>query len=90
MTDWNEDKASLLARLRRIEGQVRGVSAMIEAEQNCEKVVQQFAAVRKAMDRAFFDLMSCVTRRELDELGLASGEAGERLAKVTQLLARYG
>lgn len=90
MSDWTEDKANMMARLRRIEGQVRGVTAMIDAEQDCEKVVQQFAAVRKAMDRAFFDLMSCVTRRELEELGLNSAQAEARLLKVTKLLARYG
>jgi len=90
MKDWREDKAQMLARLKRIEGQVRGVAAMIEKEDECERVVQQFTAVRKAMDRAFFDLMSCVTRRELAELGIKDRRAEERLEKVTSLLARYG
>lgn len=90
MSDWMQDKKQMLDRLRRIEGQVRGVAAMVEAEGDCEPVVQQFAAVRKAMDRAFFDLMACVTKRELDAIGLNTPKAVARLDKVTALLARYG
>ena len=90
MSDWQQDKKKMLNRLRRIEGQVRGVIGMIEKEEDCEPVVQQFAAVRKAMDRAFFDLMSCVTKRELAELGIKHPQAQARLDAVTALLARYG
>ena len=90
MLDWQQDKKKMLNRLRRIEGQIRGVAGMIEKEEECEAVVQQFAAVRKAMDRAFFDLMSCVTRRELAELGIVDPKAQKRLDAVTALLARYG
>lgn len=90
MNDWQHDKKKMLDRLRRIEGQVRGVAAMIDKEDDCEKVVQQFAAARKAMDRAFFDLMSCMTRRELAELGLDNPKLHVRLDEVSHLLARYG
>ncbi len=90
MHDWQQDKKKMLDRLRRVEGQIRGVMAMIEKEDECEHVVQQFAAARKAMDRAFFDLLSCVTKRELAELGLRHPKTVARLDKVTSLLARYG
>ncbi len=80
----------MLDRLRRIEGQVRGIIGMIEAEGECEPVVQQFAAARKAMDRAFFDLMACVTKRELAELGIDDAKAESRIDAVTALLAKYG
>lgn len=91
MNDWTRDKKQMQDRLRRIEGQVRGVIGLVESEpEDCERVVQQFAAVRKAMDRAFFDLMACVTKRELDALGLHSAKAVARIDKVTALLARYG
>lgn len=90
MSDWQHNKQQMLNRLCRIEGQVRGVMGLIENEDECEAVVQQFAAVRKAMDRAFFDLMACVTQRELDELGLRNAKTRSRLDKVTALLARYG
>ena len=90
MSSWKDDKSRMLARLRRIEGQVRGVAAMVEREDECEQVVQQFAAVRKAMDKAFFDMMSCVTRRELEAFGLKDSKIENRLTHVTALLAKYG
>ena len=90
MSRWDEDRARMLASLRRIEGQVRGVMAMIEKEKECEQVVQQFAAVRKAMDRAFFEMLSCATRRDLAELGIKSAKAEERLTHMTSLMAKYG
>ncbi|HEY1076461.1 MAG TPA: metal-sensing transcriptional repressor [Fontimonas sp.] len=90
MADWDQDKQLILNRLKRAEGQIRAIQAMIEQEDDCERVVQQFAAVRKAMDRAFFDLMACVTKRELAGAGALSAKAAAGLGKVTALLARYG
>jgi CsoR family transcriptional regulator, copper-sensing transcriptional repressor len=91
MNNWTHDKKQVLDRLKRIEGQVRGVIGLIESEtDDCERVVQQFAAVRKAMDRAFFDLMACVTKRELEAAGFNPAKAAGRLDKVTALLSRYG
>ena len=46
-----ENPRSLLAALRRIEGQARGIQRMIEAERPCVEVVQQLAALRGAADR---------------------------------------
>lgn len=89
MNEWEKDKDELLKRLKRIEGQVRALSAMVEQQGDCEPVVQQFAAVRKAMDKAFFSLMACVTRRELAAVGITGAKARAQLAHVTDLLARY-
>lgn len=41
-------KDDLLKRLRRIEGQVRGVQRMIEDERDCHEILQQLSAVRSA------------------------------------------
>lgn len=52
MTDAGKDThKDLLMRLRRIEGQVRGLQRMIEADANCEEVLNQVAAVRSAINR---------------------------------------
>lgn len=90
MTQRNRDEAALVARLKRIEGQVRGLIAMVEARGDCEPVVQQFAATRKAMDRAFYELMACVTRHELAEAGLTGSKARSGLDRAAALLAKYG
>ncbi|WP_027416611.1 metal-sensitive transcriptional regulator [Aneurinibacillus terranovensis] len=39
-------------RLRRIEGQIRGVLSMMEQEKDCREVVTQLSAIRSAVDRA--------------------------------------
>jgi len=90
MNEWQQSKDRVLVRLRRVEGQVRALHGMVEREEDCERVVQQLAAARKALDRTFFDLMACMTRRELAEAGIDSGALNHKLDEMTRLLARYG
>ena len=45
-------KADLLRRVRRIEGQARGIARMIEQDRDCSEVLQQLAAVRSAAHQA--------------------------------------
>lgn len=47
-----EVKQQMLSRLRRIEGQVRGVHTMIEEERSCEEILQQLSAIRSAVQSA--------------------------------------
>jgi DNA-binding FrmR family transcriptional regulator len=47
---YTKDKAHLLRRLARIEGQVRGISRMIEREEYCVDILQQTSALRAAVD----------------------------------------
>ncbi len=55
-----EKKKALCARLARIEGQLRGLQKLIEQDADCEKIAQQMAAARKALDKSFFSLVGCV------------------------------
>ncbi len=59
----------VIKRLRRAEGQIRGVIAMLEDGRDCADVVTQLAAVSKALDRAGFKIIAtglrqCVTAEE--------------------------
>ncbi|KAF1046210.1 metal-sensitive transcriptional regulator [Xylophilus sp.] len=56
LTDATKKKA-LQARLSRAEGQVRGVLKLVREDADYERVSQQLAAARKALDRAFFSLV---------------------------------
>jgi DNA-binding FrmR family transcriptional regulator len=47
-----EEKTKVIARLRRIEGQVRGLVRMVEEETPCEDVLTQLMAARSALDQA--------------------------------------
>ncbi|MFT5576645.1 MAG: DNA-binding FrmR family transcriptional regulator [Bermanella sp.] len=86
MADWPDKKQDMLLRLRRAEGQMRGIHRLVEEEADCEKVVQQMAAVRRALDKVFYKAVSCALERELGEQLVKPGS----IEKYTQLLAKYG
>lgn len=79
-------KKAMDARLARIEGQVRAVRRMIEADQPCEAIAQQLAAARKALDRAFYEMVSCIIRNEPAGAQARSEHAG----RIAELLTRFG
>ncbi|WP_300655217.1 metal-sensitive transcriptional regulator [Hydrogenophaga sp.] len=53
-----EHQRDVINRLKRIEGQVRGLIDMVEEGRSCEDVAQQMSAARKAMDKAFYRMMA--------------------------------
>jgi CsoR family transcriptional regulator, copper-sensing transcriptional repressor len=55
---YSEDKEQLLKRLRRIEGQTRGVQKMVEEDRWCPDILQQIAAARAALDKVALGLAS--------------------------------
>ncbi len=57
MAGYTEYKDDLVKRLRRIEGQVRGVQRMIEEDQYCVDVLTQIAAVRAALYKVGFNIL---------------------------------
>ncbi len=54
----DEVKADLQRRLRRIEGQVRGIQKMLDEDRGCRDVVTQLAAVTKAMEQVGFKMLA--------------------------------
>lgn len=49
-TKSNDEKRAILNRLKRIEGQVKGIHKMVEEEASCKEILMQIAAVRSAMN----------------------------------------
>ncbi|MDD3764610.1 MAG: metal-sensitive transcriptional regulator [Nevskiales bacterium] len=84
----NGHQQDVTYRLRRVEGQIRGVLSMIEKDEPCDAIAQQLAAARKALDRAFYEMMACSLEMELQG-SPADEEARERIAEKTRLLAKY-
>ena len=75
-------------RLKRVEGQVRGILKMMEEGKNCQDVVSQMAAVRNALDRAIGVVVSTnleVCIREQIEKG---EETGETIKEAVNLLVK--
>lgn len=78
-------KADLLNRVRRLEGQVRGVARMIEEDRDCNEILQQLAAVRSAAHQAAVALVrayagECVANGSSAEVAEALATALARLA----------
>jgi len=82
-----EAKKAMDARLARIEGQVRAVRRMIGEDEPCEAIAQQLSAARRALDRAFYEMVSCMIRHDSSA---GSQARSERAGKVAELLARFG
>jgi CsoR family transcriptional regulator, copper-sensing transcriptional repressor len=78
-------KEQLSKRLARIEGQVRGISRMVETERYCIDILTQIAAAKTALDGVGLKILDehvrhCVAR------AVSSGDAGEAELKTSELL----
>ncbi|MCX7318161.1 metal-sensitive transcriptional regulator [Tardiphaga sp.] len=82
-------KTSVKKRLGRIEGQVRGLSKMVEEDRYCIDVVTQISAVRAALRRVEEEVLKdhvshCV------EHAIASGDKADQRQKIAELMAVVG
>ena len=78
-------KTSVIKRLKRIEGQIRGLARMVEEDRYCIDIVTQLSAVRAALRRAEEEVL----RDHVDhcvEAAIASGNRAEQRRKVTELM----
>jgi DNA-binding FrmR family transcriptional regulator len=60
-----EARTDVLNRLRRAEGQIRGIQRMVEEGESCLKIGQQFSAVRRALDSTYLRMTVCFMEQEL-------------------------
>jgi CsoR family transcriptional regulator, copper-sensing transcriptional repressor len=86
---YSEDKAAYLARLRRIEGQIRGLQRMVDADTYCIDVLTQVSAVTKALQGVAVGLVEdhlahCVR----DAVAAGGTEADEKVAEASAAIAR--
>lgn len=75
-----EAKEKLVQRLRRIEGQIRGVQSMLDEERDCREIMQQLAAIHSAVQGA-----SRVFLQEYATCCLAEMDEGVQLSPGTDL-----
>ena len=85
----NDTKTTVLKRLRRIEGQVRGLSGMVETDRYCVDVVTQIAAVRAALHKVEEEILRdhvshCVAN------AFASGDVAAQREKLEELVDTIG
>jgi DNA-binding FrmR family transcriptional regulator len=75
MAALNNDKSrtDILNRLKRAEGQLRGIQRMIEEGEPCLPIATQMAAVRKALDSTYVRMTMCFMEQQLqDKLGTSA------------------
>jgi DNA-binding FrmR family transcriptional regulator len=83
-----EAKEKLVQRLRRIEGQVRGVQGMLDEERDCREIMQQLAAIHSAVQgasRIFLQEYAAACLIEMDETALVTPGSDQR-AKRQQII----
>ena len=83
-------KDQLLARLKRVEGQIRGIEGMVEDDRYCIDILTQISAAQAALDKVALGLLdghaqTCVIGAEPDQ---QSERTQEMMAAVARLLRR--
>jgi CsoR family transcriptional regulator, copper-sensing transcriptional repressor len=82
------DKLRILTRLRRIEGQARGLAKMVEEDRYCIDIMQQIASLRAAADAVALVLL----RDHLDGCvreAVLGGGGAEKIDEVVEAVRRY-
>ena len=90
---YTASKDQLLARLSRIEGQVRGIGRMVEEDRYCIDVLTQVSAIQAALDGVALGLLDgharhCMLHGEGESPGAPDAQADELMAAVGRLLKR--
>lgn len=84
----SRERALMVNRLRRIEGQVRALSEMVSKGRPCEDVAQQMSATRRALERAYFHMMSCSLMEAMSHEPMKEG-AQSNVQKMVDILQKY-
>jgi len=82
-------KASCLKRLQRIEGQVRGLSRMVEEDRYCIDIVTQISAVRAALRRAEEEILRDHVAHCVED-AIGSGDKAAQRRKIAELMDVVG
>jgi len=85
MRGYSMDRDDYLKRLRRIEGQVRGLQRMVETDEYCVDILTQIASVTKALQGVGLGLLDEHFRHCVMEAAKADGSEGD--AKVHEAMA---
>jgi DNA-binding FrmR family transcriptional regulator len=89
MPGYTDDKASYQRRLKRIEGQVRGIARMVDDDAYCIDVLTQVSAATKALQAVALGLLSDHLGHCVRDATLAGGaEADEKLREASEAIGR--
>lgn len=77
-----------IARMRRVEGQARGIVRMMEEDRYCIDILQQFAAVEAALRAARSEVLKIHAGHCVED-AIASGDAEDQKAKFAELVSLF-
>ena len=75
-------------RLRRLEGQIRGIQTMLEDGKDCKEVITQLSAAKSALDRIGYRLVGagmryCITNADDEEAGMTAEDLEQLFLKIS-------
>ena len=82
------DHQATIRRLKRIEGQVRGVIRMVEEDRYCIDILQQISAVRAALTKAESEILNAHAASCVEE-AIASGDAAAQRKTFSELVKLF-
>ena len=89
MRGYTHDKDDYLKRLRRVEGQIRGIARMVEADEYCIDVLTQVSAATKALQAVALGLMDEHLKHCVREAAAKGGQVAEdKVAEASAAVAR--
>ncbi|WP_026452895.1 metal-sensitive transcriptional regulator [Saccharomonospora iraqiensis] len=89
MRGYTGEKDAVLARLRRVEGQVRGLQRMVENDEYCIDVLTQVSAVTKALQSVSLGLLDDHLKHCVAEALTEGGDAAdEKVREASEAIAR--
>lgn len=84
-----EEKKRVLARVRRLRGQVEALERALDAGADCAPVLQQIAAIRGASNGLMSEVMEGHIREQFGRPAASAGERDARVAEMTALVRSY-
>lgn len=86
---YDENKPKLLNRLKRIEGQVRGVSSMVDDDKYCIDILTQISAIQSALDKVALELVRDHAKHCLVNNDIKPIQAYDKADELVNVLSRY-
>lgn len=84
----DEEKNKLTNRLKRIEGQVRGLQKMVEEDRYCVDVLVQISAINAALKKVGFSLMEHHTQTCVSE-AIRSGDGNDHIQELMKVIQQF-
>ena len=88
MTGYGSDKEKIMTRLRRIEGQTRGLQRQVEEDKYCIDIITQISAVQSALEQVSLLLMEDHMRHCVAE-AIQQGTGDAKIVEIMDVLRRY-